>query len=330
MKGTIIVSDDKIEYQSLLSNLELNDKTQTLLIRPIKEKLLQACSLIHQEIAQEGRLFEFFKKFLKVHISLEKSKNNNKISFRSGLLQYQIFIEPILLCQSDPISIEKSVVYPYQIKSNIHFINYKDISKLIEFLEKKYELIKTYSRQNDLVEEYFKEKLKFINNLRLYSLPFVVFGVMFLFLLIFQMDLLVNSFIGLAFAAICLYPIVLLYSYLKFYKVKTAISNESDTPSHHGKVMMDETDLLMISKEQSPQDMDQFIYECFGKSADFNIISKLEEQKIPRRISNYKRNKEIDDSNSDSFESPLQTVKYPSTKYLKDKITSKYGSFLED
>ncbi len=144
------------------------------------------------------------------------------------------------------------------------------------------------------------------------------------------MDLLVNSFIGLAFAAICLYPIVLLYSYLKFYKVKTAISNESDTPSHHGKVMMDETDLLMISKEQSPQDMDQFIYECFGKSADFNIISKLEEQKIPRRISNYKRNKEIDDSNSDSFESPLQTVKYPSTKYLKDKITSKYGSFLED
>lgn len=324
LKGRIIVSDDKIEYQSLSNNPELNDKTQALLIRPIKEKLIQACNLIHQEIAQEGRLFEFFKKFLKVHISLEKSKNNNKISFRSGLLQYQIFIEPILLCQSDPISIEKSIVYPYQIKSNIHFINNKDISKLIEFLEKKYELIKTYTPQNDLVDAYFKEKVKFINNLRLYSLPFVVFGFIFLLSLILQLELLVNTFIGLAFAAICLYPIVLLYSYLKFYKVKTAISNESDTPYYHGRVKLDETDLLMISKEQSPEDMDQFIYELFGKTADFDIVSKLEEQKLSEGISKYKRDREINDTNNDFFERTHQTVKYSSNKY------SKYGSFLED
>ena len=328
LKGTLIVSDDNIEYQASSHNLELNNKTQSLLIRPIKEKLLQARSLIQQNIAAEGRLFEFFKKFLKIHISLEKSKNINNITFRSGLLQYQILIEPILLCQSDPISISKSIAYPFQIKSNIHFINYKDISKLIEFLEKKNELIKTYSPQNDVVEEYCKEKIKFINNLRLYSLPFVVFGFIFLLLLILQLDILVNSFIGLAVAAICLYPIVLLYSYLKFYKVKTVISNESDTPNFHGRVKLDETDLLMISKDQSPQDMDQFIYECFGKSAEFNIISKLEEQKIPRVISNYKRDREIDDSNNDPFDSPHQSVKYSSTKHLKDKRI--YGSFLED
>ena len=94
--------------------------------------------------------------------------------------------------------------------------------------------------------------------------------------------------------------------------------------------MMDETDLLMISKEQSPQDMEQFIYECFGKLANFDIISKLEEQKITQGISNYKHTKEVNDFNDESFKNSLQTVKYPSTKYLKDKITSKYGSFLED
>ena len=331
LKGTLIVSDDKIEYQASSYNLELNSKTQSLLIHPIKEKLLQARNLIHQDIAEEGRLFEFFKKFLKVHISLEKSKNSKNISFRSGLLQYQVFIEPILLCQSDPISIEKSIVYPFQIKSNIHFINYKDSSKLIEFLEKKNELIKTYSPQNDVVETYFKEKVKFINNLRLYSLPFLVFGFIFLVLLILQLGLLVNSFIGLAFAAIFLYPIVLLYSYLKFYKVKTVISKESETPFYHGKVAMDETDMLMINKElSSPPVMDQFIYECFGKTADFKIIPQLEEQKITEGISKYKRDREIDDSNNDSFERTHQTVKYPSNKYLKDRITSKYGSFLED
>lgn len=330
LKGTIIVSDDEIEYQSLSPNLELNNKTQSLLIHPIKEKLLQARSLFHQDIAEEGRLFEFFKKFLKVHISLEKSKNINNISFRSGLLQYQIFIEPIILCQSDPISIEKSIVYPFQIKSNIHFINYKDSAKLIEFLEKKNELIETYSPQNDVVEAYFKEKFKFINNLRLYSLPFVVFGFIFLLLLILQLDLLVNSFIGLGFAAICLYPIVLLYSYLKFYKVKTVISNESDTPFYLGKVSLDETDLLMISKELLPKDMDQFIYELFGKTADFNIISKLEEEKTSRGISKYKRAREIDDSNNDPFESPHQYVKYSSTKHLRDSTKHTYGSFLED
>ena len=73
--------------------------------------------------------------------------------------------------------------------------------------------------------------------MRVYSLPFVVFGVIFLFLLILQLDVLVNSFIGLALAAICLYPFVLLYSYLRFYKIKTTISNKSGI---HEKVMMDE------------------------------------------------------------------------------------------
>ena len=89
--------------------------------------------------------------------------------------------------------------------------------------------------------------------------------------------------------------------------------------------------MLMINKElSSPPVMDQFIYECFGKTADFKIIPQLEEQKITEGISKYKRDREIDDSNNDSFERTHQTVKYPSNKYLKDRITSKYGSFLED
>ena len=93
---------------------------------------------------------------------------------------------------------------------------------------------------------------------------------------------------------------------------------------------MDETDLLMISKELSTLDMDQFIYELYGKSADFNIISKLEEQKIQQGISKHKHNKKLNEFNNEQLESSVQTVKYSSSKHTNGKLTSKYGSFLED
>ena len=113
------------------------------------------------------------------------------------------------------------------------------------------------------------------------------------------------------------------YLYLRFTKTKTNISKEFSSPYHQGNVTIDDTELFMISKDLSTEQMDQFIYECFGKEADFAIMPKIEEEKYSHSITAQKQ--------AHKLGKPIVGHSFMSKNTVtKDNEHSKYGSFLED
>jgi predicted flap endonuclease-1-like 5' DNA nuclease len=340
LKGTLLVSDDKLDYHPVKKDPQLKHKMKAILLEPGIENLIKAVNLIFRDITQEGSLFKFFAKYLKEGISVEKSKNNRNLFFRSGLLQYMLLIEPILICQSEPASLEKSLPFPYQKRQNIHYAHYENLPELVKFLEKKYELIETHSVQKNTVKTYFNAVSNFNSDLRNYSVPFALFGGVFLLIMLTQAAYLINLFVKLGYAAIGIYAAVLFYIYLKLYKKKAEISEEFNSPYHLKEVKMDETDLVIIKEELSTGLLDQFIYECFGKTPNFKLISKIEEEKARISALNFSRKNELDTNIRDEyFIDPIHnhidntiTMKESANKSQKqrDKKISKYSSFLED
>ncbi len=316
LKGTLFVSDNAFGYHSE-QNPDLQDKLKKMLVNATMKDYIDIQSMLFNVIANDKDVFTFFRKYLKdSNISVEKGRNNQTLFLRSGLLQYKIIIEPLLLCHSLPSSLEKNVIFPYQKSTNIHFIDYAGLSSLIEFIEHKYQSLESYCFEGNAVKKYFEAKLRFIKDIRTSSIPIVACGLIFLLIVLFQVNFLINTFIGLGSAAICVYGVIIAYYYVKFAKTKTVISDEFSSPYHQSKIAIDETELIMIHKDLSTEQMDQFIYECFGKGADFKVMSEIEESKYIHSITAHKQKHRLE-----------ETSLLPKNTFTKN---SKYGSFLED
>ena len=323
LKGTLLISDNGFDYHSE-DNPKHQEKAKALLVRSVMKDFVAVQDKIFDSVINDKNVFRFFRNYLKDgNISIEKGRNNQALFFRSGLLQYKIIIEPILLCHSLPSSLEKNMLFPYQKSTNIHYIDYAGLSSLVTFLEHKYQSLESHCIEGNAVKIYFEAKLKFIKDLRSYSTPFVFLGLIFLLIIILQASFLINTFIGLGIAAIWVYGIIIVFLYVRFTKTKSAISKEFSNPYHKRKVAIDDMELFMISKDLSTEQMDQFIYECFGKEADFSIISKIEEDKYAHSIATQKQSHRL--GKTPSIHSYMS--KNTSTK---DNEHSKYGSFLED
>ena len=152
-------------------------------------------------------------------------------------------------------------------------------------------------------------KNKLIIDAGKYSIPFIAIPSLLLLLMVLVPSLSSFSF-NLSIAVIVIYGITLGYLYLGFFKKKGELIKLFNTPYHQRPVGLDETDLEIIRGVLSLKLLDQLIYECFGKKADFEIIASLEEEKSAIR-----------------FDYPEIKDK----KYLeKDTIISDYGRLLED
>jgi predicted flap endonuclease-1-like 5' DNA nuclease len=322
LKGTLLISDNGFDYHSE-DNPTLQEKSKAMLVRSVMKDFIAVQSMVFDSMVNDTKVFTFFRKYLKDgNISIEKGRNNQTLFFRSGLLQYKIIINPLVLCHSLPSSLEKSVSFPYQKDTNIHYIDYAGLSSLITFMEHKYQSLESHCEEGNAVKRYFQAKLNFINDLRTYSIPFLFLGLIFLLIVLLQGSFLINTFIGLGSAAICVYGVMIVYLYLRFTKTKTIISKEFSSPYRQGRVSIDDTELFMISKDLSTEQMDQFIYECFGKEANFAIMPKIEEEKYLQSITAQKQTHKVRKPASYSFMSK-NTVR-------DDNDHSKYGSFLED
>lgn len=331
LKGSLVISEDKaskFDYRPSKKKLRLPDKAKNILVAPNVDKLARSQKSVFRDLTNEGSLFKFFKRYLKMNISVEKTKTNKRLFFRFGQVQYKILIDPILVCQSETYSREKVVPYPYLKSSNLHAIKLDLLPELVEFLEKKYAMIESYSHQESPINSYFNGVSKFMADVRLYSVPFIAFGFIFLLAFVFQAHSILQVLIALGYAAIGIYSAILLFLYVKFSKRKSELTKEFNTPYYQKPVNVDETDLLMISEEFSNELMEQFIYECFGKDAKFDVVSRIEREKVKKIIPETKSRK--NDQFSNFLEEDKVVQKIPAAKSLRDRLIEKYSSFLED
>lgn len=324
IKGSLIVSEDSVEYNFSQETGKRYNRTITTLLTANLDKITQSQELIFSELISEGNLFQFFRKYLKLNISIEKTITNKKLFFRAGPLQYKVLIEPVIINQGNVGLIEKVLPFAYQKYRNLHILELENLSELLSYIEKKYYLIENQPNQETSINRYFKVTGSLMEELRLYSIPFIGFGVIFAFTLLSQVPELIQVFMNLGFALIIVYGMVAGYLYYKFYKKKVILQQEFHTPYYQKSLELDETSLILINEEFSPELMAQFSYECLGKNVPFPLILQLERNRAEDLVTKKKVTTEIE--KGEFFESNPKK----SDSKVKDKLISKYGSFLED
>ncbi|MBY9007898.1 MAG: helix-hairpin-helix domain-containing protein [Candidatus Lokiarchaeota archaeon] len=282
-------NQDRLEY--IQNELETLQKTQRN---------------IYMNLCDNGSLYNFLNKCFKYNFKIE-FRNNTDLFFRSESIEYKIFISPIFICQQKPGFIEKIVPYPYQRSSNIHFIPYENLSKFLDFIEKKYYLIRKYENNKitNISEGDFKTEL--ISKLQQFSIPFLALGILMYLIYPFFIDY-IKIIIGISSGIVLSYSILLTYYYINY---KKRIQNQSISGKdilHKKDVKLDEIDLELIGQELNKEDMTQFIYECFGK--DHTLEKLIYKDKKLSNIAPKKENR--------------------TNRSQKEDIIKKYTDFLED
>jgi hypothetical protein len=330
LKGRLLISKKNIEY-SPLNNKALNKRERELLLGPVHNELINIQKNIHKNFITEGNLFRFFKKISNKPVITEKTSKKERIFIRSGAMEYKLVVDPVYISNSEPAFLEKSIAFPYQKNSNLHAVDFLNFRDLIEYLEKKYLMLETCDVQKNSIELYYNSCNKMRVNVRNYSIPFVIFGVLFLILIIFRIDFLLSLFVSLGIASIIMYGAIISLFYVNFLKTEKKLVELYNTPYYKRKKQITETDLILINDEFSSKLMDQFIYECLGKNQDFSVVAELEEKKAESQIMGIEDEEDVTISKKNmSFEPDNYEDDDGGNGDIRKKFISKYGSFLED
>ncbi|MHA1241114.1 MAG: helix-hairpin-helix domain-containing protein [Promethearchaeota archaeon] len=149
-EGTVLVEETKLE---LKSHAKRNDLGSYNKLKQISQNLLQTRDSMYEDLVNNQNIREFFQKYLQITLSFERGFGNKSLLFLSGSTQYKVVIEPILLCNNSPRSMEKRLAFPYQRSSNLHAVTKLDLVPLIKFLEKKYRMIEKRTKKTNLTLE---------------------------------------------------------------------------------------------------------------------------------------------------------------------------------
>ncbi|MFX1315413.1 MAG: helix-hairpin-helix domain-containing protein [Promethearchaeota archaeon] len=314
LRGSLLVSEESVNYHGTLKDGHQFNRAIDTLLNLNLNRIIESQEIIFNELISEGNLFQFFHNYLKLNITVEKTITKKRLFFRAGPLQYKILIEPIIVSQGNVGFTEKLLPFAYQKHSNLHLIEYTKLTEILPYLEKKYYAVETRGkRENDIIT-YFNAIDKFMEELRLYSFPFIGFGIALVFALLSQVPEVVTIFINLGFALLFLYGIIAAYLYYKFFKTKRTLQQEYHTPYFQKLLELDETDLILINEELTEAQMTQFSYECLGKHIKSPFISQLEINRTENLLIKGKQNSK-----------PIIT-----NSTLNPSLIKKYSSFLED
>ncbi|MFX0034277.1 MAG: helix-hairpin-helix domain-containing protein [Candidatus Hermodarchaeota archaeon] len=329
LKGVLVVSETTIEYRPTTE-----EKDTLFKMRGVPESILKGLhnsgQKIFQDILNIGTLYKLIKQYLQIDISLKKTVIRETLFFHSGPLQYRFLLEPILISQGTVGFTEKLIPFAYHKHTNIHIIEVSQLSNFLDYIDQKYLLIENYTQQKTSIELHEESMYKFSKDIRNFSAPFMLFGFVFLSLLIFQAYSVLSIFISLGYGVSALYGIGFGYLYLKYHQQKVAIKNELSTPYYQRKYEFKKPDLDLIAEEFSPKLMEQFIYECVNKEIASNIISKIERENAEAYFSSKVAQKTIEEDSLFEAETPTPLVKEKRNSEFTEQLSDKFSSFLED
>ncbi|MFX1419969.1 MAG: helix-hairpin-helix domain-containing protein [Promethearchaeota archaeon] len=334
LKGSFIVSNENIKYRPKEENAQNNGYRLELIPQSYLKALNQAEQSISSDMMSQGNLLRYLSKYLGLHITLEKTITRKNLFFRSGPLQYKMLIEPLLICQNTVGFTEKLIPFAYQNQFNVHIVELNKFPDLLQYLDQKYFLLETYREEKNAVELNYEASNKFMRDLRKYSSPFMIYGLLVLLVLLFQLHSVLPLLINLGYGVIVFYFIVVGYVFLNLYKQKSILHQQFSTPYYQKKENFDDGTLIMIREELNEKMMEQFLYECVGKNSVNDFINKIETDNAEKYLEERRRKKKIEDSNLFEDDKIEELEKSENLNESKPKsrhnYVDKYSSFLED
>jgi len=278
---------------------------------------------ISSDLLKNGNLFTFFRKYLKVDFTLEHTLTNKNLFFHSGFIQYKILIEPTLVSHNKVGFLEKIIPFAYQKNNNIHVIEINKLSNFLQFLEKKYVLLETFSNKKNSVISHYESVTSVMRSVKYSSIPFVLYGFLLGLLLLFGEFSILQMLINLGYGMVVLYSIIIGYFSIRFFGKKLELSREFETPYFRKDLDLDDTSLILISEELTTELMSQFTYECLDNNTSSGIITNIEKKNAQEFLTKKTLAKQAKNGNYFEREDFKRSE-------LKRDIVEKYSSFLED
>jgi len=303
-------------------------------------QLKKVSDTIFESFTSKGTLFTLLSKYLGLEILVQRGIKQKPLFVTSGDVEYKIIIDPILITNQSFSSIEKTIPFPYQYSSNIHFIELEELQELIEYLEQKYTLLMTQGSSSNALIKQLEMKNSFYRNAKNYSLPFLGFGALFSLFLVMQMGDLVRLFTSLGFALIFIYLGAITLVFYRYFQATNNMTIQFKTPHYEKRYVLPKEDLILIREDFSEEWMTQLEYEVTYRSVEKPV--KLEKNNFTAFLSKksiYEPKKEKvtminDQGNHKPFETEALTIE---TEFEReedlnqnDPVLSKYQSFLDD
>jgi len=272
---------------------------------------------IFTDLTSEGSLAVYLKTVIKIDLTIERSLLKKNLMFRTSNVQHKVIITPMLLSANTVGFEEKLVPFAYQKPTNTYILQISQLQEIFVYLEKKCSLIEKYCCKKSAAEQYFHSKNKSFDVIRKFSIPFVGFGVIFLFTILFQLTFLLNLVTNIGYACLGVYFLLVGYVLVQIFTQQIHLYQEFKKPYHRQEKSFDEISLILINEELSSELMNQFVYETLPAPSQYKIVNSLEQNNAKnslkkKRSRNVIHNKNIFEKkeeipfSSDSFSSFLE------------------------
>ena len=140
---------------------------------------------------------------------------------------------------------------------------------------------------------------------------------MALLTVLFQAFFLLELIKTLGYCILGVYSGALVFIYIRYLKSKSALFEKASLPYYHR--ILDDSTLILINEQFSPELMAQFSYECVDTTVETQVISQLEEAHAEDLYTKSKIREVVE---NDKF--------FEGQSADKEKIIRKYSSFLEE
>jgi predicted flap endonuclease-1-like 5' DNA nuclease len=272
-KGPLIASAIGLKYanegeEGLMIAEQLNSSLKLL------ERVQHA---IFTDLTTEDTLATYLKTVLKVDLTIEKSLIKKSLMFRTGHAQHKVIITPIIISANTVGFEEKIVPFAYQKPTNTYILQISRLPELLAYIEKKYSLLEKYCFKKSAAERYSYSKNNSFEVLRKFSIPFIGFGAVFLFTILFQLISFLDILTNIGYACIGIYFLLIGYVFVQVFSQQVHLHQEFKKPYHRREISFDETSLILINEELSSLLMNQFVYECLPGPSQYKIINSLEQ-----------------------------------------------------
>ncbi|MBA7519545.1 hypothetical protein ES705_11624 [subsurface metagenome] len=320
LKGELQVSSETIKYVPNHQQFKENGSAFKMLLDSYFDTIQESHKTIHHDLINKGNFHSYIKRHFGINITIKKTLTRKNLFFTEGNMQLKMLIEPVLLCQNDVGFLEKDIPFAYLNDINLHIIKENNLSDFVHFIEQKYILLETHRKQNHSLISYNESYDQFLKRSTILSIPFIGFGVVLLFLILFQSFETMKFLINIGYALLGVFFISIPFFYMKVLKPRLEIQAEFLNPYSQKESQLDETSLILINEKFSPEMMSQFGYECLGKHHQSKVIMQIEQDQIKESIDKNRLLTKV--KNGGFFEEEIPEKN-------KDFI-NRYGSFLED
>lgn len=329
----VITKDPVYVWDSHVMTGVLNEDpttAQNMAINTFTKKLLQASELLFSDMIDGNSLISLVAYYIGISMEVNLSFKNKRLYLGSGEIEYQVIIDPVLLCDTEVYCLEKTLPYAYQQESNLHVVPQDQLDELLDYLQKKYRLLARHNSSHNAVMKVDEVKTSTFKHIQMFSFPFIAYGILFSFFLLLGIQEIVRFCISLGFGLIFVYGGILSYLIFHHFQSLKTLSSEFCVPYHQRHVELSKEDFILINEQLSPEWMSQFEHEIesIGTTPKIKISKSIAKDKA--KISQIKK-----PMNSrflqNTREEEKHRIEVPSNASLNTlSYKDKYQAFLDD